>query len=148
MKTDIIKRGLLGFPLGIAIGHVITVVISLIFAKGYFAFCHPSLVASMGSEIKAVVIQTLLCGFIGTVMSISTVIWENEDWSILKQTGLFFVIVSATNLPIAYILHWMDRSAGGILVYIGIFAILFIVIWIVQYLIYRNKIMQINAKLK
>ncbi|MFR1295739.1 MAG: hypothetical protein ACLSBH_10115 [Coprobacillus cateniformis] len=40
MKKKIIKRSLLGFPLGITIGYLITILISLGWANGYyFALC-------------------------------------------------------------------------------------------------------------
>ena len=57
MIKKIILRGLLGFPVGIAIGYVITIVISLIWAQGYYSPCVPELAAAMGNEIYAVTLQ-------------------------------------------------------------------------------------------
>lgn len=76
MKKKILLRGLLGIPTGIAIGYVITIGISLIWGKGYYAPCVPELISLMGSEIRAVILQTALCGLLGVGCSASSVIWE------------------------------------------------------------------------
>ena len=59
MKKQMILRGLLGFPLGIAIGYVITIIISLIWAHGYYSPVIPDLIDYVGSEIYAVILQNI-----------------------------------------------------------------------------------------
>lgn len=148
MKKELLKRGLLGFPLGIAIGHIITIVISLFSAKGYYSPCVPSLGDTFGSEIAAVIFQSLLCGILGTSFASASVIWELETWSIAKQTGIYFLVTAATMFPIAWFSHWMKHSLSGFLLYAGIFVGIFIFIWLVQYLIWKNKIEAINEKME
>lgn len=148
MKKKAILRGLLGFPLGIAIGYVITIVISLFVGEGYYSPSVPSLIDEIGSEIGAVVFQAILCGLLGASFSAASVIWEVERWSIVKQTGIYFLILSITLLPIAYFTHWMERSVFGFLFYFGVFVVIFIVIWVVQYFIWKNKIKGINQKIE
>ena len=60
MKKKLIQRGLLGIPLGIAIGFVITVVISCWIGDGSFYPVQPKLMETMGSELNAVILQTVL----------------------------------------------------------------------------------------
>ena len=50
MKKKLIGRGLIGFPVGIAIGYVITVIISICIGDGFFHPVNPELVNKMGSE--------------------------------------------------------------------------------------------------
>lgn len=90
MKKIIVIRSLLGFPFGITIGYIITVLISFFFGDGCCQPCAPELVSIMGNEINAVVFQTVLCGILGTGFAVSSVIWKIEKWSILKQTGIYF----------------------------------------------------------
>ena len=59
MKRKIIKRGFLGFPLGIAIGYVITVIISVCVGDGSFYPVTAELIDTMGNELNAVVFQTV-----------------------------------------------------------------------------------------
>lgn len=88
MKKKIIMRSLLGFPLGIAMGYLITILISLCWANGYYSPCAPELISVMGNEINAVILQTVLCGILGTGFAASSVIWEMEHCK--TDRNLFF----------------------------------------------------------
>ena len=76
MKKKMIQRGLLGFPLGIAIGFVITVIISMCIGDGSFYPVNPELIDTMKNELNAVILQTILCGILGTGFAMASVIWE------------------------------------------------------------------------
>ena len=78
MKKQIIKRGLFGFPVGIAIGFVITIIISVCVRDGNFYPVTPELIETMGNEVNAVILQTVLCGIMGTGFAMASVIWELE----------------------------------------------------------------------
>ncbi len=148
MKKKIILRAALGFPIGIAIGHLITIVISLVWANGYYAPCVPELIDVMGSEIYAVILQALLCGLLGIGFAASSLIWEIEHWGIVKQTGIYFLIISVIMLPIAYLTYWMEHSLMGFFSYYAVFALIFLVIWIIEFIIGRYNVRKMNAKLK
>ena len=60
MKKKLIQRGLLGFPIGIAIGYLITVIISICIRDGKFYPVNPVLIDTMGNELNAVLLQTAL----------------------------------------------------------------------------------------
>ncbi len=91
LKKQIFLRGLLGIPLGITIGYLITIVLSLVWGNGYYSPCVPSLASIMGSEIGAVVLQTALCALLGVSFGATSVIWQIEHWGIVKQTGIYFL---------------------------------------------------------
>lgn len=139
---------MLGFPLGLAIGYVISIIISLIWAGGYYSPCVPELAEAMGSEINAVLVQALLSGILGTGFGATSVIWEIEDWGIVKQTGIYFLINSVIMMPTAYVTRWMEHSAKGVLRYFGIFACIFVVIWVMEYSIARRNVIRMNETLK
>ncbi|MCM1155973.1 MAG: DUF3021 domain-containing protein [Roseburia sp.] len=144
MKKKIIMRGVLGLPIGITIGYLITIIISLGWAEGYYAPCVPELVTVMGSEIKAVMVQALLCGLLGVGFGISGVIWEIEEWSIVKQTGIYFLIVSVIMMPAAYLTYWMEHSIAGFLSYFGIFAVIFVIVWVIMFVSGRRNVRKLN----
>lgn len=81
------------------------------------------------------------------ILTASSVIWEMDSWSIVKQTGIYFSIISVVMLPIAYFAYWMEHSVGGFLIYFGIFAFIFVVIWIIQFGIGRYNVRKMNEKL-
>ncbi len=148
MKKNIILRILLGFPLGIAVGYVITICISLVWAQGYYSPCVPELIEAMGNEINAVVLQALLTGVLGAGFAGSSVIWEIERLSLVKQTGIYFLAVSVFMLPTAYFLYWMEHSAKGALRYFGIFVLIFVGIWITRFLTGKRNVRQMNEHLQ
>ena len=147
MKKEIILRGAFGFPIGIAIGYLITIFISLSLANGYYTPCVPELISVMGNEINAVMLQTLLCGLLGTGLSISSIIWKLEHWSIVKQTGIYFLLISFILMPIAYFTYWMEHSLKGFVSYFGIFVLIFLVIWLLQFIIGKHNVNKMNAGL-
>jgi uncharacterized membrane protein len=146
MKKQIISRGIQGIPMGITIGYLITVFSSLGWADGHYVPCVPELAEQLGSQINAVILQTVLCAILGVVFGAASAIWEIEKWSIAKQTGVYFLIIAITMLPIAYIACWMEHTIVGFLIYFGIFFAIFIVIWISQYLIWKSKIKKIGER--
>ena len=147
MKKKIVIRSLLGFPIGIAVGYLITIFISLVWADGYYSPCMPELISAVGNEINAVILQTVLCGVLGTGFGAGSVIWEMDDWSIVKQTGVYFLIVSVIMLPIAYFTYWMEHSVVGFLFYFAVFLLIFVIIWIVQFMIGKHNVRRMNEKL-
>ena len=148
MKKKLIERTIAGLPIGIAIGQIITVIISLIKGDGEFYACVPGFTAEIGNEAYAVALQTLLCGVMGMVFAAASVIWEWERLSIAAQTGLCFGIYALCMLPTAYFAKWMEHSVTGILGYCGIFAASFVFVWLVQFVIWRIRLNKINEKLK
>lgn len=148
MKKQIAFRALLGFPLGVFIGYTITIIISTIFANGFYSPVVPELVRQAGSEINAVWIQYGLAGILGSVISAGSLIWEIERWNIMKQTIVHFILVSVTMLPIAYLAKWVAATPLSLLSYFGAFAGLYFLIWLGMYLVLRNKIKKANQKIQ
>ena len=118
MKKKIIMRGLLGIPLGMAIGDVITITSSLIWGQGEYV---PFATAS--------------------------VIWQIDHWSIAKQTGVYFAVTASVMMPVAYIAGWMERSISGAVIYFLIFVLFFGAAWLTQYTVMRYKIRKMNRTL-
>lgn len=147
MFKKIVFRGLIGFPLGIAISYIITIGISLAIGGGNYFACPPVLADQFGSEIIAVVLQALLSGVLGATFAAASIIWEIEHWSIAKQTGTYFFIGSLAMLPIAYLNHWMDHSMIGVVSYMLVYLIIFVFIWFTMRFVWRNKIRQVNERI-
>lgn len=144
MKKKLIARGILGFPIGIAIGFVITIIISACVGDGCFYPVTPELLDTAGSELSAVIVQTALCGVMGTGFAMASLIWEIDSWSLAKQSGIYFAIACMIMLPIAYAANWMEHSVIGFLSYAGIFIVIFLLVWLIQYLAWKGKINKLN----
>ena len=143
-----IYRGLYGIPVGITIRYLLTVVHSLFLGDGQYAPCVPELTLAVGNEAVAVALQAASSGLLGFAFSAASVIWELEGWSLARQTASHFGILSCAMLPTAYCFYWMEHSVMGFLQYFGIFAGIFFLIWLIQYLRIRQNIKNMNKKLK
>ena len=148
MKKKMLKRGLFGFPVGITVGFVISLFVSARIGDGFFHPVAAALTSAMGSELNAVVLQTLLCGVMGAGFAAASVIWEMDSWSLARQSGIYFAVISLLMLPVAYLSNWMPHTFGGIVSYVGIFIAIFAFIWIALYLALRGKIKKMNAEVK
>ena len=140
-------RALIGAPAGMAIATVITILDSWYIGDGKFYAVVPELAADIGSEIGAVTLQALCAMLFGAVFAGASVIWD-KDWSLTRMTVVHFLVVSFATLPIAYLLRWMDHSAGGVLKYFGQFIAIYAVIWIVQYIRMKRNVSALNRKVK
>ncbi len=78
MKKQAVLRSLIGIVAGISIGYLISIVISLIWGQGYYTPCEPQVIETMGSEINAVLVQTLLYAVLGLTFGAASLVWETE----------------------------------------------------------------------
>lgn len=147
MKKDIFKRCLLGAPIGLAISTIIGIIISLTVNNGVYYAVVPELINDCGNELNAVILQAVLSLVYGAAWAGASVIWEMDNWSILKQTIIHLVICSLATFPIAYFTRWMSHDIKGILCYFAIFFMIYAVIWLSQYSALKKRIDEMNEKL-
>ncbi len=148
MKKKIFLRCLVGAPIGLSISYLITILISIAIKDGNFYPVVPELIQNCGNEINAVILQTLLSVIYGAAFGGASVIWEKENWSLLKQTVLHLIICSAATFPIAYFTHWMSHDLKGIISYFGSFFGIYLIIWFSNYIFIKKKIAEMNKKIK
>lgn len=149
MKKKAMLRGLLGVPVGVTIGNVITMAASFAFApNGRYSAVVPAMATMCGSEIAAVALQFVLCGVMGFVFAAMSVIWESEKLNLAAQSAINFIISVCTMIPIAYVCHWMDHSLEGVFQYIGVFAGIYASVWVTMYFVYRARVKAINDKIR
>ena len=148
MKKKVAIRCLIGAPIGLAISNLIAIVISLTVRDGRFYAVAPELIADYGTEINAVLLQTICSLLYGAAWAGASTIWEADHWSILRQTITHLIICSLCTFPIAYFMRWMDHSVFGILSYFGIFFAIYVIIWISQYMAIKKRIRQINSEVQ
>ena len=148
MKKELLFRLFIGFLGGVVLSYFITIAISLIIGDGNYYPCVPGLTVRFGNEVTAVVIQTVLSAILGAGFAGCSLIWEKDEWSLLKQTGIYFSIASVLMMTVAYVCEWMEHSVKGVLSYFGIFLGIFIVVWLVRYIIWKIRISKIKEGLQ
>lgn len=148
MTKKLLLRGLLGIFIGLAIGYVITIALSLTAETQQYMPCAPGFAEAVGSETGAVALQAVLCALIGFVCGAGSLVWEIERWGLMRQTAAYFGIAAVTILPVAYVLRWMDGSAMGILIYFAIFVAIFACVFLIQFFLARRAIRKLNSELQ
>lgn len=148
MKKKIIISSLLGALIGVAISYIISLAVSLAMADGNYYPVVPQLAADCGSEMNAVLLQTVCSLLYGAVWGGMSLIWKSDRMSLLQITVIHFITCSAATFPIAYITRWMPHNLGGILTYFCIFAAIYFAIWLWQYNAIKKRIQSINKKMQ
>lgn len=146
MKKTIVLRAAMGIPIGITISYMITICISLVWAGGYYTSCVPELAEELGSEIGAVILQAALSALLGAVFGAASVIWETDGWSLLKQSAVYFLIISLAMFPVAYFTHWMEHTIAGAFIYFCIFFLIAAAVWIIQFCFWKSRVKKIRDK--
>ena len=139
MKKNLFYRCLFGAPTGLAISYAITIIISLFIGDGRFHAVVPEL---------TVLLQSVCSLIYGAIWAGSSVVWEKENWSLLRQTITHLIIGSTATFPIAYLLRWMEHSLLGISLYFALFFAIYFVIWFSLYSVTKRRIRQLNARVR
>ena len=147
IKQAIIKRAILGFIYGVFIGQTILIIESLFMHDGNFYAVSASLLELAGTKIAAVIIQYFLTGIIGLTFASTTVIFEMDEWSLLRQTITHFIITSIVMYVAGFLCGWFPHTVGSTLVWFGVFVVVYLIFWICFSLYYKNKVKKMNEAL-
>ena len=97
-----------------------------------------------GLEILLGIVSTYILAF---VQAGSTVFNQIEEWPIAKSLGIHFISLYLVYV-LAYILNtWIPFDPLVILIFTGIFVVLYFIIWITVYLCVRSTSKRLNGKL-
>ena len=131
LKHKIMWKILLGFTLGLLVGIFMYVV------------CTPD-----GSTVnKSFLVMHLLgSGILGIVGYGGSVVYDFEEWSLDKATFTHYFVTFITMLIISSVLGWFpDNTLFAVLI---IFTLVYGMIWLVQYMLWKKQIRKMNEELK
>lgn len=147
IKKAVSKRAILGFIYGVFIGQTILIIESLFMHDGNFYAVSASLLELAGTKIAAVIIQYFLTGIIGLTFASTTVIFEMDEWSLLRQTITHFIITSIVMYVAGFLCGWFPHTVGSTLIWFGVFVVVYLIFWICFSLYYKNKVKKMNEAL-
>lgn len=101
-----------------------------------------------GNATVAVIVQMICSLFVGAVCGGSSVIWEIEKWSLLKQTLVHFAIISVPFFGVGYLMNWLPHYIYGALGYVGGFVLVYLIMWCSIYFSIKSKIKKMNRQLR
>ena len=98
------------------------------------------------------ILYLMTCGIYGALAWGSSVIYEIESWSILRCTvthGLITFGGLTVFFGVLVVAGWMKKpSLGAALIMLIMFLLVYFLIWLIQFMIYRRKVKKMNLKLR
>lgn len=101
MAKMIVKRGLIGFFIGIAADYIIAYIVSAYLRLGYFMPCLSGMPEIIGGEMKAVAFQALAFGILVAGIGIVTVTAKADKIPLAGRIALSAIIGALCLSPIA-----------------------------------------------
>ncbi len=148
MKKEFFKRALIGAPVGVLISTIISIIISYAINDGTYYATVPGFDELCGGPVNGAAVQTAGVMLYGAVMAGASVIWDNEKWSLTRQTVTHLIVCSLATLPAAYFMQWIEQSLAGVLGYYAVFLLVYLFIWLVSYVSMKKKVTELNEEMK
>ena len=139
---------LFGIPSGILIGLITSLIFSWQAGYGIFYPGPPAFMSLFNNELEALTAALVLWSIVGMMFSISSLIFEKLEWSILKQTSLHFLCTYTGLLALNVFLNWFDYTLGNVAEFTLTFMIIYAVVWSVSMIRVKKSLDQINQRLK
>lgn len=146
MKRKILRRCLSGAPVGLTVFVFINLLFAHLRGSGQLGIGY-YLIRVYGNEVNAATALTLSAMAIGMLWSAASLIFET-DWNLLVQTLVHGICCVIPSLAIAWAMYWIPRSGGGIVSYALLFTLIYVVVWLGQYLSMKKRLRKINRQLK
>lgn len=134
MRKELIKRFVLGAPFGLVLTTIITV---------FSAIGHESITFDSQAYIISVVASLLLGGYLSSI----SIVYDMEQWGLMKQTSVHLLLITPFFLA-AYYLGWLPVSMEGIFMYLIVWLLVYMVLWNVIRLYYKNVAKQLDDGVK
>lgn len=137
MKTYIKKllfRILYGSVIGLAVGHTSYFIYAL---SGNAITLEPRLVII--NYLGALLVGIWCCGI--------SIIFDIEEWSLLRQT-ITHSILLAPYLPFAFYIGWVPPTICGKIYFVLVYFIIYLIIWFSFKLYWTKKAKELNEELE
>ncbi|MCI0768011.1 DUF3021 domain-containing protein [Bacillus sp. TL12] len=99
-------------------------------------------------QTKTLLTHLAIANIVGLIFSFASFVFEREEWGILKQTIIHFIILLGTFLPIAIWIGWVPNHLIPILICTGSFIVIYFIIWFAMTIYWKKKIEGLNKQLK
>ncbi len=130
LKTKFVFRALIGFSIGLLFGAIML----LAFATDEFMTDRP------------LVFAHLICsGIMGLIGNGGAIVYELESWGVVRATFTHFVLTFMAMLVISEVLGWFSHSV--LFIVFIVFSLVYLIIWLVEYMIGKKQVNELNKDL-
>lgn len=118
---------------------------------GYVCGCVIGLFFALQNEnfnIREALPSILLGGIPGAIAMGSAVIYDIEEWSLLRATATHFLVVMGVILFACFLLKWFPPWSPAFWIMLAAELIGYVIIWLIMYYCFRKKVRTLNEMLK
>ena len=142
LKKTLIRAGI-GFLIGVLIGNLIAILTGNSEAEGVTFASRKLLLMSGGNTALAMLLQSFFSGIYGAVCFAGMSFYDSERLPLAAATALHCAFIVVFYTPVALLLGWVS-SFAEILIINGIQLVVFFIIWLILYFVYRKKVRELN----
>ena len=136
MKKELISKTIIRALIGAIVGIGISIAICMFSGNYKEIFYHPG----------AFVAQLTGSALLGFVNMGAMSIYDIESWGLVRTTVTHFAISFISFLLANTLLGWFSRNV--LVIVIIVFVLVYFLIWLFQYLIWKKRIKELNNDLK
>ena len=118
---------------------------------GYVCGCVIGLFFALQNEnfnIREALPSILLGGIPGAIAMGSAVIYDIEEWSLLRATATHFLVVMGVILFACFLLKWFPPWSPAFWIMLAAELVGYVIIWLIMYDCFRKKVRELNEMLK
>ena len=118
---------------------------------GYVCGCVIGLFFALQNEncnIREALPSILLGGIPGAIAMGSAVIYDIEEWSLLRATATHFLVVMGVILFACFLLKWFPPWSPAFWIMLAAELVGYVIIWLIMYYCFRKKVRELNEMLK
>lgn len=118
---------------------------------GYIAGCAVGLCFELQSSnfALATALPHILPGGIPGAIAMGTmVLYDIEEWSLLRATATHFLIVTGVMLLACFVLKWFEPWSTAFWIMLAVVAVGYFIVWLIIYRCYKKQIRKLNELLK
>lgn len=146
-KYHVWGRFCIGLGVGIAIGNLVTVLISYAHGNGALVTI-PQLTAFFGNTVDAFAVQNLLCACVGILFAEAGIIFAVERWTFPVKCLLHFGVTAVFYLPFLWLCYFQEGGIWTLLLILANIAFTYFITWMTSYLMIRAEVRSINQKIE
>lgn len=142
------SRIIFGSFTGITIGFLIALAFSFIYRSSNFVPSTPLFMRHFVTNTQATAVSAVLWMLMGIVFSVSSLIFEQEKWSITKQATVHFLVSYLGFTPLALLAGWFPINFDWLSFYTLIFILIYAMIWLASMITAKKEVDRLNRLIK
>ena len=106
------------------------------------------MLARSSEGLKAAFPNLLLSGIYSAVVTGSSIVYDIEEWSIARATATHFLLSFSLYFLLVLSMGWFRLDDPVFWIVIAVMVVIYVLVWLFQYLSYKRKIQEMNRDLK